>query len=68
MKLLVKFNLIYVIVMALGVGVSGYLTRALLVQNAREEVLSNARQLIDNFDMLRNFLPGQLRLVCERGN
>ncbi len=65
MKLLVKFNLIYVIVMALGVGVSGYLTRALLVQNAREEVLSNARQLIDKANAVRGYTSGQITKLLE---
>jgi HAMP domain-containing protein len=60
MKLLVKFNLIYVIVMAIGVGVSGYLTRSLLVKNAQEEVLSNARLLIDKANAVRNYTSGQI--------
>lgn len=65
MKLLVKFNLIYVIVMALGVGVSGYMTRALLVQNAREEVLNNARQLIDKANAVRGYTSGQITKLLE---
>jgi HAMP domain-containing protein len=60
MKLLVKFNLIYVIVMAIGVGVSGYLTRSLLVKNAQEEVLSNARLLIDKANAVRNYTSSQI--------
>jgi HAMP domain-containing protein len=60
MKLLVKFNLIYVIVMAIGVGVSGYLTRTLLVKNAQEEVLSNARLLIDKANAVRNYTSSQI--------
>lgn len=65
MKLLVKFNLIYVIVMALGVGVSGYLTRALLVQNAQEEVLNNARLLIDKANAVRGYTSGQITKLLE---
>ncbi|MBK8529495.1 MAG: DUF3365 domain-containing protein [Rubrivivax sp.] len=60
MKLLVKFNLIYVIVMALGVGVSGYLTRSLLIRNAQEEVLNNARQLIDKANAVRGYTSAQI--------
>lgn len=60
MKLLVKFNLIYIIVMALGVGVSGWLTRALLVDNAQEEVLNNARLLIAKANAVRGYTSGQI--------
>jgi HAMP domain-containing protein len=60
MKLLVKFNLIYVLVMALGVGVSGYITRSLLVQNAQEEVLTHARLLIEKANAVRSYTSGQI--------
>jgi protein-histidine pros-kinase len=65
MKLLVKFNLIYVLVMALGVGVSGYLTRSLLVHNAQEEVLNNARLLIDKANAVRGYTSGQITKLLE---
>ena len=65
MKLLVKFNLIYVIVMALGVGVSGYLTRTLLVGNAQEEVLNNARMLIEKANAVRGYTSGQITKLLE---
>jgi len=65
MKLLVKFNLIYVIVMALGVGVSGYLTRTLLVANAQEEVLNNARMLIEKANAVRGYTSGQITKLLE---
>ncbi len=65
MKLLVKFNLIYVIVLAIGVGVSGYITRNLLVDNAREEVLSNARLLIAKANAVRGYTSGQITKLLE---
>jgi hypothetical protein len=65
MKLLVKFNLIYVLVMALGVGVSGYLTRDLLVKNAQEEVLNNARLLIAKANAVRGYTSGQITKLLE---
>lgn len=65
MKLLVKFNLIYIIVMALGVGVSGYLTRTLLVGNAQEEVLNNARMLIEKANAVRGYTSGQITKLLE---
>jgi protein-histidine pros-kinase len=65
MKLLVKFNLIYIIVLALGVGVSGYITRNLLVGNAQEEVLNNARQLIDKANAVRSYTSGQITKLLQ---
>jgi len=65
MKLLVKFNLIYVLVMALGVGVSGYLTRGLLVKNAQEEVLTHARLLIAKANAVRGYTSGQITKLLE---
>ena len=65
MKLLVKFNLIYVLVMALGVGVSGYLTRGLLIKNAQEEVLEHARLLIAKANAVRNYTSGQITKLLE---
>jgi HAMP domain-containing protein len=65
MKLLVKFNLIYVLVMALGVGVSGYLTRSLLVKNAQEEVLNHARLMIAKANAVRSYTSGQITKLLE---
>ena len=60
MKLLVKFNLIYIVVMALGVAVSGYITRNLLIGNAQEEVLNNARLLVEKANAVRGYTSGQI--------
>jgi len=60
MKLLVKFNLIYVLVFALGVGVCGYVARNLLVGNAQQEVLDQARLLIDKANAVRSYTSGQI--------
>ncbi|MFT3820499.1 MAG: DUF3365 domain-containing protein [Rubrivivax sp.] len=65
MKLLVKFNLIYVIVMALGVAVSGYLARSLLVDNAQEEVFNTARMLIDKANAVRGYTTNQISKLLE---
>ena len=42
MKLLFKFNLIFALVMALGVAVSGWISRSMLQAQAQEEVLIEA--------------------------
>lgn len=60
MKLLVKFNLIYVVVFALGVGVCGVVARNLLVGNAQQEVLDQARLLIDKANAVRSYTSGQI--------
>ena len=65
MKLLVKFNLIYVVVMALGVAISGYVTRNLLQANAQEEVLNNARLLMDKADAVRSYTSTQIAKLLE---
>jgi HAMP domain-containing protein len=65
MKLLVKFNLLYILVMALGIGVSGYITRTLLLQHAQEESLDKARLLIDKANAVRAYTSGQITKLLE---
>jgi HAMP domain-containing protein len=65
MKLLLKFNLIYILVMALGVGVSGYISRDLLQQHAQEEVLNSARQMMDSALAVRGYTSGQITKLLE---
>ncbi|MCA0242960.1 MAG: DUF3365 domain-containing protein [Proteobacteria bacterium] len=65
MKLLVKFNLIYVGVMALGLAVSGLMARSLLVDNAQEEVLNTARMLIDKANAVRGYTTNQITKLLD---
>ncbi|MEO7246039.1 MAG: DUF3365 domain-containing protein [Rubrivivax sp.] len=65
MKLLVKFNLIYILVIAIGVAVCGYITRNLLQDNARQEVLDQARLLIDKALAVRGYTSGQITKLLE---
>jgi HAMP domain-containing protein len=60
MKLLVKFNLIFVLVMALGVAVAGWISRGLLQEQARQEVLSTARLLMEKAIAVRGYTSGQI--------
>ncbi|MDO9316382.1 MAG: DUF3365 domain-containing protein [Burkholderiaceae bacterium] len=60
MKLLVKFNLLFLTVMLLGLLVSGYVTRSLLQENAKEETLNNARLLIEKALAVRGYTSGQI--------
>jgi protein-histidine pros-kinase len=65
MKLLIKFNLIYILVMALGVGISGYISRDLLQRHAQEEVLNSARQLMESALAVRNYTATQITKLLE---
>ncbi|OGB03237.1 MAG: signal protein [Burkholderiales bacterium RIFCSPHIGHO2_12_FULL_69_20] len=65
MKLLVKFNLIFVSVVAVGIAVSGWITRDLLQGNAREEVRNNARLLMESATAVRGYTAGQITGLLE---
>ena len=60
MKLLVKFNLIYVLVISLGVLVCSLIAKNLLQDNAKTEVLNNARLLMDKANAVRGYTSGQI--------
>ena len=65
MKLLAKFNLIFVLVMALGVAVSAYISRGFLQEQARLEVLNTARLLMDQALAVRAYTSGQITKLLE---
>lgn len=65
MKLLVKFNLIFVGVVAVGLAVSGWITRDLLQANARDEVQNNARLLMEGATAVRGYTAGQITALLE---
>ena len=67
MKLLLKFNLIFVLVMAVGVAVSGWISRSLLQQQALEEVLGGARLMMEQATAVRAYTSGQItKLLTEQ--
>ncbi|HEY0955288.1 MAG TPA: DUF3365 domain-containing protein [Roseateles sp.] len=61
MKLLVKFNLVYLLVMSLGIALSGYIARQLLQDNAQQEVVGSARMLMEKALAVRNYTNTQVR-------
>ena len=65
MKLLFKFNLIFILVMALGVAVSGFISRNLLQTQAQQEVLSIGRLLIEQATAVRGYTSGQITKLLE---
>jgi HAMP domain-containing protein len=64
-KLLVKFNLIYILVIALGVGVCTVIARNLLRSNAQQEVLDQARSLMENANAVRGYTSGQITKLLQ---
>lgn len=65
MKLLVKFNLLFVLVMVLGLLVSGAITRSLLQDNAEDEVLNNARLLMEKAIAVRGYTSSQIAPLLQ---
>ena len=48
MKLIVKFNLVFVLVFLLGLFAAGTVSDQLLQKNAREEIVLNARLVMES--------------------
>src|SRR5258708_24800378 len=65
MKLIVKFNLVFLLIFALGLFVAGYLSRDLLLKNARDEVLQNARIMMESALASRAYTSNQIRPLLE---
>src|SRR5262245_58565891 len=65
MKLILKFNLVFVAIFLLGLGAAGYLSNQLLQQNAREEILQNARLVMETALATRAYTSSQVRPLLE---
>jgi len=65
MKLLFKFNLVFLIVFLVGLGATGLLTRKLLERNAQDEVLQQARFLFDKALAVRAYTSKQVAPLLE---
>ena len=65
MKLLLKFNLIFIIVMALGVAVSGWISRSMLQEQAQQEVLGGARLLMEQASAVRAYTSNQITKLLQ---
>jgi HAMP domain-containing protein len=65
MKLLVKFNLVVLIVFALGLGGSSYVARKLLQEGAHEEVLDRARLLMESAMAVSTYTSTQVAPLLE---
>ncbi|HSD99212.1 MAG TPA: DUF3365 domain-containing protein [Burkholderiales bacterium] len=60
MKLIVKFNLVFILVFLLGLGAAGYVSNELLQKNAREEIVLNARIVMESALAARAYTSTQV--------
>jgi hypothetical protein len=67
MKLL-KFNLIFVPVLALCLGAVGYIARKMLLENAREHVIDNARIIMETMLSSRTYTTKQVAPLLQQKN
>jgi HAMP domain-containing protein len=65
MKLLLKFNLVFLLVFGLGVAAIAQLSWTLLEKNARAEIAENARLLMDTALAARNYTTSQVAPLLE---
>lgn len=65
MKLIVKFNLVFLLIFAAGLSIAAYISRDLLQQNARDEVLQNARIMMEAALATRTYTSNQVRPLLE---
>jgi len=61
MGLRLKFNLVMMVVFALGLGVTGYVSYELLHRNAQAEVVRNAGVMMEAALSMRGYTVGQVR-------
>jgi HAMP domain-containing protein len=65
MKLIVKFNLVFVLVFLAGLAITGYVSNDLLQKNARDEVLQNARIMMEAALATRTYTATQIRPLLD---
>jgi protein-histidine pros-kinase len=65
MKLLLKFNLVFLLVFALGLAATAFVSRDLLKRNAREEILAHARLLTEKAGAVRAYTSTQVTPLLE---
>jgi protein-histidine pros-kinase len=60
MRLILKFNLVFLVVFLLGLAAAGYVSHELLQRNAREEIVEHARLLMEAALSTRAYTSGQV--------
>jgi HAMP domain-containing protein len=66
MRLVAKFNLVLLVVFALGFGASAMLSRTLLQRSAREDVLQDARMIMESALASREYTTTQIKPLLDR--
>jgi len=65
MKLIVKFNLVLLLVFAIGFLATGYVSNRLLRRNANQEILENARIMMEAALAVRSYTNNQIKPLLE---
>ncbi|MDE2372378.1 MAG: DUF3365 domain-containing protein [Burkholderiales bacterium] len=65
MKLLLKFNLIFILVMAIGVEASAYISKRMLQDQAKEEVQAGARLIMEQALAVRAYTSTQISKLLQ---
>ena len=65
MKLIVKFNLVFLVIFVIGLVIAAYVSRSLLQKNARDEVVQNARIMMESSLASRAYTANQIKPLLE---
>lgn len=65
MKLAVKFNLVFLLIFAAGLAIVGYISRELLLRNAREEIVQHARIMMEAALAVRAYTNTQVKPLLD---
>jgi len=65
MKLIVKFNLVLLLVFAIGFLATGYVSNRLLQRNANQEILENARIMMEAALAVRSYTVTQIKPLLD---
>src|SRR4051812_14753801 len=65
MKLLVKFNLVFLLVFLVGLGATGLIARSLLKEAAKNEVTARARLLLQKANAVSTYTAEQIKPLLE---
>jgi protein-histidine pros-kinase len=65
MRLLFKFNVIFLLIFLAGLAASAYVSRNLLLQNAQEEIVQHARLTMEKAIAVRTYTNEQIKPLLE---
>jgi protein-histidine pros-kinase len=65
MKLLFKFNLAFLLVFVVGLTACGYIARSMLQKSAHEEILGNARLMMESANAVSGYTAAQIKPLLE---